>query len=203
MLCFVYHFNTDLKDSITGTTTATTTGQISTSNPKFGEGSLYSTSSTLSESNNIPCYLDYITHYSFTVDFWYKTDGYWFGGGPGSVGMYLHGVGDLFKISNSGRGFIGANGSGSNWTNEQFQAVFPLNQWNHIAVQVDNGDVATVFINGQILVQSSFGTHSLWYANSLSLNNFFTNGFNQYIDEVRFSDVARYSGPFTPPAAPY
>ena len=72
-----------------------------------------------------------------------------------------------------------------------------LTEWTHIALVVNSGEIK-VFINGQDLqftgyvdynfpigLYCSFGSHSL------------------IIDEIRFSNIARYTSDFTPPIAAY
>ena len=72
-----------------------------------------------------------------------------------------------------------------------------LTEWTHIALVVNSGEIK-VFINGQNLqftgyvdynfpigLNCSFGSHSL------------------IIDEIRFSNIARYTSDFTPPIAAY
>lgn len=84
----------------------------------------------------------------------------------------------------------------------------PVNQWNHIVIQKD-GTTASAYVNG---VAQTLNTNNLSTLSNDTLNlvigfrtsdggsNFYPNQkFNGYITNIRISDIARYSGEFTPP----
>lgn len=80
--------------------------------------------------------------------------------------------------------------------------------WQHVAL-VRNGNTFTTYING---INSASGSVSYNF-NSIGgpfgcgafINAFtgFRNGFNGYIDEIRLSKSAKYTGNFTPPPGPF
>lgn len=198
----LYHLDTDLEDTITGFNTVTTLGRIVTDTYKFDNGSLYGNNNESETGNVIPfSFSTSGAQYTWTLDFWYRSDTYNFLG-QSSTGMALTSSGtNLFKLDGNGNGFIGY-WAGS-WTAQEFQALFPLNTWNHIAVVNDNGYNQYVFINGQLLKHFVNESQIGWSSQYPYLKNFFTAGTNQWIDEVRFSNVARWTASFTPATSAY
>lgn len=138
----------------------------------------------------------------FTVEGWFKNYSY-------------TGFQALFFFGNevSGRKAIGWN-SGSSGTlvidNYGVGTVHTFgsmtrNVWNHIAI-VRSGNYITCYVNGTQLGSAynfgsgAFGNSGAYYfggdSNGVSL-------FQGWIDEVRFSDTARYTSNFTAPTAPF
>lgn len=81
--------------------------------------------------------------------------------------------------------------------------TFPINQWVHVAVTRTSGTLR-LFQNG-IQVYSATNTVNLtgarpYYIGSTDDGSGSTNG---YIDEVRVSNISRYSSAFTPSTAPF
>lgn len=75
-------------------------------------------------------------------------------------------------------------------------------QWMHVACQ-RSGSTMTMYVNGVSVgtdtnSQSIVGTNIIGAANGGSIQSW-----NGRIDELRISDIARYSGSFTPPTEPY
>jgi hypothetical protein len=84
--------------------------------------------------------------------------------------------------------------------------VFPLNQWNHVAL-VRNSGIVTVYLNG-ISITSFTDSADLGATQILTIgatSNATTQGLNGYIDEFRITKgVARYSGTnFAVPTTPF
>ena len=81
-----------------------------------------------------------------------------------------------------------------------------INTWYHIAI-VRSSTTFYLFINGtQVAINSSppagtTGRLTLQWIGDVSNNNF--HPVNGYIDELRVTNVARYTANFTPPAAPF
>jgi hypothetical protein len=82
-------------------------------------------------------------------------------------------------------------------------ANMALNTWYHIALVSYQG-VWYLYQNGVLLGQATGGTFGN-NSNAFTIGNFAgkTANFNGLIDEVRISQVARYTAPFTPPSAAF
>jgi len=77
------------------------------------------------------------------------------------------------------------------------------NQWNHFAL-VQNSTLLTLYINGTPKLQYSTGGDSYpGQSYKIGANEAETQFFNGYIDEFRSSDIARYTGLFTPPTSAF
>lgn len=78
-----------------------------------------------------------------------------------------------------------------------------INTWNHIALVSYKG-VWYLYENGQLLGQTTGGTFGN-NSNAFQIGNFGgkTANFQGLIDEVRISNLARYTAAFTPPSAPF
>jgi len=86
----------------------------------------------------------------------------------------------------------------------QIPAVY---QWNHIAFE-KNGDILSIFFNGELLGHPSTFNPDAFNSKKNSLNFFWDGWLNQFsnshIDEFRISSIARYKGKnFIPPIKPY
>lgn len=83
-------------------------------------------------------------------------------------------------------------------------AAVKLNQWQHIAA-VKHNNVWTLYVDGAVAAQAT--STNTWgvSANPLLLGSYWSNGnpMAGYMDEFRFSQGAQYTGPFTPPTAPF
>ena len=96
---------------------------------------------------------------------------------------------------------------GATWgVNPNFTTTAPVGAWMHLAV-VRNGSLLTGYLNGAQVFQVNIGLTVYMNTSSvLSIGGNATNSTRSYIDEVRISDVARWTAPFTAPApggAPY
>lgn len=81
--------------------------------------------------------------------------------------------------------------------------VFVNNTWHHVAVTRSAG-IARVFVAGTQIGSSVSAPGSITGQN-LCIGGYFDTSYlhNGYIDEIRFSRVARYTSNFTPPTAPF
>jgi type II secretory pathway pseudopilin PulG len=81
--------------------------------------------------------------------------------------------------------------------------VVPLNTWTHIAAVYD-GATMRIFINGQLSGTPVARTGSVFNGVDLfQISATSASALNGYIDEVRISNVARWTSAFTPPTSPY
>ncbi|GAB4129681.1 MAG: hypothetical protein OHK0050_43690 [Roseiflexaceae bacterium] len=85
------------------------------------------------------------------------------------------------------------------WRSVSHSTTLPLNTWSHVAVTYSAG-TGRVFVNGVAGTSTSLGTLSL--GPQLLVGGFPGFGsLNGQIDELRISNVVRYSAAFTPPTA--
>ncbi|MDP7367756.1 MAG: LamG domain-containing protein [Candidatus Pacebacteria bacterium] len=201
------HMNdTGLTDSSSGSHTVTLAGNAARSGTqsKFGNYSLYcdGTGDWLRVADSADW--DFGTG-NFTVEAWvYPTDsstyraflgsGNW--GGPTNYDWLfdLNGWGSPAEPTSRWHIY---NGSSSAVDNDTTTTV-TLNTWTHMAA-CRSGSTTTVYINGSAAGTLS-GTHNITSNGDLHIGSRGGAGapWLGYIDEVRFSDNARYSGPFTP-----
>lgn len=83
------------------------------------------------------------------------------------------------------------------------------NTWYHCAVTYQSG-IVKVFLNGNLEASGSYvnmnlsqGNHPLSIAASISGNSALLDVLNCYVDEVRISNVARYTASFSPQIEPF
>ncbi len=110
--------------------------------------------------------------------------------------------------SSTGTSLLYTNGSTLYWNSQQTNKItastsLSANTWYHIAVCRDNGNNVRMFIDGTETGTSYSDSNTFTQPdgngyigmNHQSPNN---HGFDGYIDEVRFSNTARYTAGFTP-----
>lgn len=93
------------------------------------------------------------------------------------------------------------DGTGSNI---DFVQVYPISTfskdvWHHVAV-VKKDNVLTIYLNGNAVVSNVPWAYT---PNVNFIINYIAPGARIYIDEFRFSNIARWTSNFTPPTAPY
>ena len=96
-----------------------------------------------------------------------------------------------FYFGNWGNYIVGGNGYAIS------------NTWNHIAVVAKNGTYY-FFVNGNLAATKSFvpviSSYNMYIGGRYGSSD---KNFAGYIDEVRISDIARWTTTFTPPTSPY
>lgn len=184
---------TDSSSSPKATTAVNTT--INTTTKKFGTGSMYfgtgnngylSLNSELTISGN------------YTVEFW----AYLTGISPSgySIGFGAISVNSQFPtMQNSG--VIGYYNNGASFNSAS--GKFSLNTWFHCAV-VRSSNTVKIYIDGVDTGASTTDTGTL-YIKNISGYNGGGSGYNVlgYFDDVRITNVARYTSNFTPPTAAF
>jgi len=202
--------STSFPDSSASANSVTPSGStsVSTSSPKFGTGAMNLPSGSNATVSNSAFNFG---SGDFTVDYWIKVGGT-ITGSPNfyslSKGGSVNGVNDgwVAYMPDNTISFYVNSASTSSW--DMFSplgtsAALVANTWNHVAF-VRHGNAFACYLNG-----TSFGTGTS--SASIKSNAFAVSigdgavGAGQTIqfDEVRISNVARWTANFTPPAAPY
>jgi hypothetical protein len=202
---------TAASDSAAGATVAhpitfNGTAKLSTAQAKFGATSLQCDGSANGRLT-VPNSADFDWHNSdFTVDFWYRPT-------TTTGGALVHKRNTSaeiapFVISDIGSGVIQmyASDNGSGWSIAAPMNIgtAPLNAWTHVAL-VKTPGILTPYINGVAGATYASGNPLFWLNNNvLSIGGLAdTACITGFLDEVRFSDVARWTANFTPPSAAY
>ncbi|WP_244592211.1 LamG domain-containing protein [Azospirillum palustre] len=180
---------------------ATNSG-ISTGNAKFGSGSLYaSTAGTYYiVSNGTP----YAPPGDFTYDFWINptdvsgTRRIFYKGNPANsswdISAYLSNLTMQVEYRDTASNGFGAS------------ATLTANVWQHVAI-VRSGSMITIYVGG--MAKNSFSSVNglIQQSGAFSLLDTTSSGQGMYggtcIDEFRVSNVARWTGNFTPPSLAY
>lgn len=200
--------STTITDSSTGgaesphTQTAVADAQIDTAQSKFGGASLLFDGTgdrvTSPDSN------DYDFSGDFTVDFWMR---------PATVGTSV-----MIANCDANNGSDGWHIAQSGATGLLFAAMFSggwgvysskthsmsADTWYHIAI-VRSGSTITWYQDGTSIGTSSYGS-AITSSRALQLGaNPTTNTelYNGHLDEVRISNIARWTANFTPPTSAY
>ena len=185
-----WHFDGTKKDIVTGLEALM--GNYDTSNKKFGTGA-YGTNSAYSETNISSLGLNPLTK-SATIDFWFKC----------ITSSESCRIGFGAYSSNNLAISITQNSltlTGENWSSGEIKAVVPGLDFNHYAIQFNKEtNKASVFFNGKKVAERTpkdFSASSFGYFVAYSYYR------KNAIDELRISDIARYTEDFEPPTKPY
>jgi hypothetical protein len=184
------------------TVTVIVGGRVSTTQVKFGTGSL--SSGTLNGGLLVtpPTGFGFGTG-NFTLEYWYYPTSY-----AESISM------DFRPLGTSGfypTIFLRATGITTYYTNstiliQSTTTATPLNQWSSVAV-VRSSNITKLYINGtQQGVSYSDPFNYLQGSCTIGCNGFTTAGINPvkgYMDEIRVSNVARYTSNYTPATQPF
>lgn len=184
---------TDSSSSARATTAVNTS--INTTTKKFGTGSMY-----FGTGNN--GYLSLNTELTitgnYTVEFWaYLTgispSGYSIGFGATSVNSQFP------TMQNSG--VIGYYNNGASFNSAS--GKFSLNTWFHCAI-VRSSNTVKIYIDGVDTGSSTTDSGTL-YIKNVSGYSGGGSGYNVlgYFDDIRISNIARYTSNFTPPTAAF
>ena len=168
---------------------------VSSAQSKFGGKSLYFNGSNAYLKT--ACLLT--GNRPFTIDFWAyptaaKNNTAWSHGGTNATAVTGGGVelfGDKTLIYYCD-GFLIKGG------------IYALNAWQHVAF-VGDGTNITLYLNGVSIGTYTGGYNFATYEEIIGANAsaYGQENFQGYIDELRISNVARWTGNFTPPIAAY
>jgi uncharacterized protein (DUF983 family) len=137
----------------------------------------------------------------FTWEFWYNEDvsqNHKLIGGQSANDIFIGRDGNAF----SGRLGVGIVSVG--WYMD-FGVTPALDTWHHVAV-VRTGDVVKGYLNGELKVTHTGGLINYnwrWTNPVLGAETTGNTPFNGYLDEIRWSNTARYTANFTPSTAPF
>ena len=185
---------------------------ISTTTSQFGASSLRNIGTTGTYANITPITGFAFGTGNFTIEFWYyptaTTQQGLLGFRPGSTnGAYPAIVGNYF-------GTVGTNGGAqargfSYYTNSSLRIsaanVLTANTWQNIAVVRNNGNTAA-YINGSQVGNIYVDSTNYQASRCILAADEYTVGgtaLNGYIDELRISNVARYTGNYTVATQPF
>ena len=203
----LYHFNDSFKDEITGNNCtfvqASYESGFSYTTGKFGNSVYMNKNGTDMQCAVILASFAPFTNVSATMDFWiylnnantlFGWDGNW--GDPLGIRFKT----DLSQIILS-RYFNGTNRSGTDTTIENVEGL-TLNTWHHVAYVHDASTSSIyLFFNGKLI------WHVTGYSYSPQTFGTIYFGINQQnyfrLDELRISNVARWTSDFTPFTQPY
>lgn len=174
---------------------------ITTTNSKFGAGSLRVTIGNYLRINSTPT-LDMSGKKPFTFEFWvYLTSSH--STTSGILSMRNEGEYCPFVIKET-IVFLGDN-SLNNWVYMTSGASVGRDTWSHVALVFDGTNVK-LYINGALSnPATAVKPYPSWPTGDRFLNiGYDINGvMDGYINDLRISDTAVYTGDFTPPTSPF
>ena len=187
----VAHLDENLQNSAGGSITITSFGNFSTTYHKFGTGSSAITKTSTGKAITSD-FSSIIGQGDYTLDFWHLR----LNNGDRNSGYVAIGENSMFYFG---------SGSSSSYNISVYHSSYgstsvstsTYGTWNHYAIVRKNGTVA-FYINGvkQTQTYSDTSIPGYVYVNS---NNYSSD----LIDEVRVSNVARWTSDFTPFTQPY
>lgn len=196
--------STTFTDSAVGgshTVTPSGNAQVDTADKKFGTGALLldGAGDYLTVTDNA----DLTLAGQFTIDFWIKTS-------TSTVDTHYRRAIDMPGPDFSVLFFDGSNPS----TNMGVQLAGSMlitgniavadGNWNHIAVTRDGSNNIKLFVNG-VQSGSTASNSSTWNPSSVVIGKYHAGSghINGWMDEIRWSNIARWTTTFTPPTAEY
>ena len=202
--------STTITDSSPTTKTVTAFGnaQISTTEKKFGTGSIYfdGTGDYVVAANNA----GFTLPGDYTIELWIYPQA--FGAGPGifTFGSQVNGTNGVLMFHASSRLSLYANGV--TFLTSSLNPLSTAGSWQHVAVvrQGTGAGNTVLYVNGTSVGSATNNVSFTGIANNgfclgaQANNSGFTDAtFTGYMDDIRVSRVARYTANFTPPTAPF
>jgi hypothetical protein len=180
--------------------TAVGNAQVSTAQSQFGGASLLldGTGDYLTV-NNSAGILSFNTTQDFTFEAWCRfanTNTYFtIFSGPGQTGS--------FQLARVDDNTVRVGRTNVAWDAFSTGSATTANTWQHIAASRSNGTLR-IFVNG-VSVHSSANTQSYPLTTTMGIggDTVYGSSSNGYIDEVRVSNIARYTANFTPSTTPF
>lgn len=205
--------STTITDSALGggakTWTCAGNAQIDTADAKFGPSSMLMDGTGDDVSTPFVSGGDFDPgNGSFTFDTWFKV-----AGGNGTIRMLFNiddgseaNPGMRLQLTAANVLQLGFFWSGGNAFCVGATAFTAGGAWAHVAA-VRTGSTLKMFVNGaqeggdqSVSTNAMQNTGTTVWAGRAGANRFYWNG---WFDEMRFSNIARWTGAFTPPSSPY
>lgn len=171
---------------------------IDRSKKKFGDGSFYNASTTTKVTIPYNGVFEFGTG-DFTVEFWLYILEY-----TRDAQIFTGNVNNAFFVGFTQGGYFGIGRAAIAWDGYTSETVAKTyNTWMHLAAVRKDGTVY-LFKDGKLLKSfadtQSYGMLGGETTIPTQMNDF---GLKCYIDELRVSNVARWTGNFTPPTEAY
>ena len=185
----------DFTDSSLNNLTVTNTNVTISDNSKFGSKSFYFNGSN-ARLNITPTSMFEFGTGDFTVDMWIwpesQSNDHFFFSGSASGAFF-------FGVSGSKIGYGRASVA---WDNA-YSVSIPNSSWTHIAL-VRASNVVTIYVNGVSVGSATYTNTVTMGSGEVDIGSQGAGFYNKgCIDEVRVSNIARWTSNFTPPAEPY
>jgi hypothetical protein len=138
-----------------------------------------------------------ITPANWTIELWYYPTST-----AGSCGIFQSTIPNTLRLMRAGAKLALYMGDGTAYqlSNQQNSTNMANNTWHHIAMSFD-GTAYRVFLDGSLTNGITVTTSTSLISSTFNGFNFATNGTNILIgslDEIRISNIARYTANFTP-----
>jgi hypothetical protein len=164
--------------------TSTTQVKIGTASAYFPSGSAYLTTNNTSIGTAVGSG-------NFTIEFWlYSPDG------PDYVWAWVNASNDIYEIRTRSGGTVDWRNGATNLLTTSSTVTY--NAWTNIAI-VKNSGTMKIYINGTADATTYADSNNYTGYNNIRIGQgsggFNTNG---YIDELRISNIARYTSNYTP-----
>lgn len=183
------------------TVTANGDAKVSTADSKFGGASLLLDGA--GDYLAITDHADFSWAGQFTIDFWIKTS-------TSTIDtVYRRAISLDTAIELA---FVASSSASTNMsflvsTSEVITGNIAVanGNWNHVALSRDGSNNCRLFVNG-VQSGSTASNASSFNPATLQIGKYSgsANGYiNGYMDEIRFSNIARWTSGFTPPSEPY
>lgn len=195
------HFDSGVLTDVAGKYTWATRGTptLNTSNKKFGEASLDTHNGNIVV-NGGGGMINFPSGTAFTMEAWVYLTAY-----PSAIdygnlfSKWRHGLGTDFMMGIAETGKLTLRYSSYTYIGGESTEKVPLNEWVHIAIARDTTGPARAFINGKTAFLYSQGYFDGGCSFAIGGSGEGRLAHTQYlIDEVRISNVCRYTENFTP-----
>lgn len=197
----------DFTDSSSYNRSITNVGNVVIDEGKFDKGFYFTRERRLYNDLSVDDKMQ-LAEKDFTIDFWclirdnLSSNNIITWGGQTYTPLSL-----AFEVSAGLRLYIGNQQNNAYLFNIILGVRPDYNKWYHYAI-IRKTERLLFFLNGELILETNIGTASIASSQFLMISNFAKTGNNSYgingsIDELRISDVARWSSNFTPPAEPY
>lgn len=207
---FLAHFNEYFKDEVTGEYLELPDKKVilTQSDPKFGSGCMTGTASDVGGEGNFSCAymknndIDYNITKEITIDLWAKSIKSQYNSSVRIGSKISNGMVSQLGLNINNKGYLmilNCRSSYTSWYNTDGLYRMPLDSlWHHIALVVIN-ETCLLFLDGNKIYST---TRSIVDKSSNDKIAILCEQ-NDFIDEVRISNIARWTSNFQVPEIPY